>query len=572
MKNVLQILKFYKTQTILAPTFKLLEAIFDLLIPIIVSLIIDKGISNVNNSYVLKMCGLLILFAILGVVVSVIAQYFAAKASIGLGTTLREKMFEKIQDFSFKNLDKIQESSIINRISNDTWQVQTGVNLFLRLALRSPFIVFGSFIMAFLIDPKCGSIFAMIIPIIIMITFFITKICVPEYEKIQSKKDAILNRTKDTLQGTRVIRAFGIEEKMVKEFENANLAYTKGEQKTSKIASLNNPLNYVVVNFGIIAILIVGGTQVNFGVLSQGQVVALYQYMAQILIELVKLTNLLLLFPKTVASAKRIEELLNTENSMKNGKELLEDENVVLKFENVSLNYTEAGQATLKNISFEAKTGEWIGIIGGTGSGKSSIVNLIPRFYDVTSGQIKINGKNIKDYDWKNLRKNIGIVMQNKALFKGSIRENLERGNGNLEETQIENALEIAQAKEFVEKKKDGINEMIEENGKNLSGGQKQRLTIARAIAKNPKLLILDDSMSALDLATDKKLREKLKKFKKDKLLIMVSQRISSIQNLDKILVVDHGEIVGQGNHQELLENCEIYREIYDSQTKKEGK
>ncbi len=525
MKNIIKTLKFYKIQTILAPSFKLLEAIFDLLIPIIVASIIDKGISSADSSYVLKMCGVLILLAILGVTVSIIAQYFAAKASIGLGSSLRQKLFEKVQDLSFENLDKIQESSIINRISNDTWQVQTGVNLFLRLLLRSPLIVFGSLIMAFLINSKVGSIFAIIIPVIIIMIFSITQICVPKYEKIQGKKDAILNITKDTLEGTRVIRAFGMEEKMVQEFENQNGDYTNWEQRTAKIASLSNPLNYMVVNFGIIAILIVGGRQVNFGVISQGQVVALYQYMSQILVELIKLTNLLLLFPKTVASAKRIENLLNTENSMKNGRELLEDEKIVLEFENVSLNYTEEGQATLKNISFEAKTGEWIGIIGGTGSGKSSIVNLIPRFYDVSSGEIRINGKNIKDYDWRNLRENIRIVMQNKVLFKGSIRENLERGNGDLEEREIGNALEIAQAKEFVEKKENGINEMIEENGKNLSGGQKQRLTIARAIAKNPPILILDDSMSALDLATDKKLREKLKEVKKDKILIMVSRK-----------------------------------------------
>lgn len=525
MKNIIKTLKFYKIQTILAPTFKLLEAIFDLLIPVIVASIIDKGISNADGGYVLKMCGILILLAIFGVIVSIIAQYFAAKASIGLGSSLRQKLFEKVQDLSFENLDKIQESSIINRISNDTWQVQTGVNLFLRLLLRSPFIVFGSLIMAFLISAKVGSIFAIIIPVIIVSIFLITKICIPKYEKIQSKKDAILNITKDTLEGTRVIRAFGMEDKMVEEFERENLIYTDLEQKTSKIASLSNPLNYVIVNLGIIAILIVGGRQVNFGVISQGQVVALYQYMSQILIELVKLTNLLLLLPKTVASAKRIEELLDVENSMKNGKEVLEDENIVLEFENVGLSYMKEGQEILENISFEAKTGEWIGIIGGTGSGKSSIVNLIPRFYDVSSGEIRINGKNIKEYEWKSLRKNIGIVMQNKVVFKGSIRENLERGNEDLTEREIENALEIAQAKEFVGKRKNGINEMIEENGKNLSGGQKQRLTIARAIARNPKILILDDSMSALDLATDKKVREKLEEVKKDKILIMVSRK-----------------------------------------------
>lgn len=525
MKNLLKYLKFYKTQTILAPTFKLLEAIFDLLIPVIVASIIDKGISNADGGYVLKMCGILILLAIFGVIVSIIAQYFAAKASIGLGSSLRQKLFEKVQDLSFENLDKIQESSIINRISNDTWQIQTGVNLFLRLLLRSPFIVFGSLIMAFLISAKVGSIFAIIIPVIIVSIFLITKICIPKYEKIQSKKDVILNITKDTLEGTRVIRAFGMEDKMVEEFERENLIYTDLEQKTSKIASLSNPLNYVIVNLGIIAILIVGGRQVNFGVISQGQVVALYQYMSQILIELVKLTNLLLLLPKAVASAKRIEDLLDVENSMKNGKEVLEDENIVLEFENVGLSYTKEGQEILKNISFEAKTGEWIGIIGGTGSGKSSIVNLIPRFYDVSSGEIRINGKNIKEYEWKSLRKNIGIVMQNKVVFKGSIRENLERGNEDLTEREIENALEIAQAKEFVGKKKNGINEMIEENGKNLSGGQKQRLTIARSIARNPKILILDDSMSALDLATDKKVREKLEEVKKDKILIMVSRK-----------------------------------------------
>ena len=570
MKNFLRYLKNDKKEAILAPIFKCLEAIFDLLVPIIISCMIDNGILKFDSHYVMKMAGILILLAILGMIMSMIAQYFAAKASVGLGTTLKEKLFEQVQHFSFQDLDEIHESTILSRMTTDTEQVQNGVNLLLRLALRSPFIVFGSLIMAFVIDRKVGMIFAFTIPLIAFILWGITQICVPRYEQIQNRKDALLDITKQMLEGTRVIRAFGIEEQMGTEFEKENAIYTKWQKKTAQIASWNQPLNYGIINVGIMVILVVGGKQVDFGILSTGQVVALYHYMSQILVELVKLTNLLLLFPKTIASFNRIEKLLNGRSFLPNGLENWQEEKVNLVFENVCLNYTNQGENALENINFQAKTGESIGIIGGTGAGKTSLVNLIPRFYEATSGNIKINGKNIKNYEINSLRKNIGIVAQKKVLFRGTIKSNIEFGNGTLKKEAIKKALQISQSQEFVEKMEKGMDEKVEENGKNFSGGQRQRLTIARAIAQNPKILIFDDSMSALDLLTERKLRHELESLKKNKILIFVSQRISTIQNLDKILVLDNGKLVGQGNHAELLEKCSIYQEIYQSQLKKE--
>ncbi len=569
MKKLFEYLKDYKKETILGPFFKLLEAIFDLIVPVIVSLIIDNGILKNNNSYVVKMCLLLIMLAILGIIVSIIAQYFAAKASVGLGSKLRKKLFEHIQKFSFKDLDSIGESTIINRITNDTFQVQNGVNLLLRLALRSPFIVFGSLISAFFIDFRAGLIFIAIIPIICLVIFVITKICVPKHKEIQERKDNLLNITKENLSGARVIRAFGIENDEYKEFEKENYIYTKLQKSTSKITSLMSSLNYIIINLGIIAIIALGGKEVNSGIISQGQVIALYNYMSQILIELIKLTNLLLIIPKTFASIKRIEDIFNIKNLVEDGEELLDNQNISLEFENVSLNYLgENSENTLSNISFKVKNGETLGIIGSTGSGKSSIVNLIPRFYDPSSGIIKINGKDLKECNLENLRRNIGMVMQNKVLFRGTIEENIKFGNHSIEETDIDKALRISQSKEFVINRENGIKEYVEENGKNFSGGQKQRLTIARAVARNSKILIFDDSMSALDLVTDKKLREELNQIKQDKLLILVSQRISTIKDLDKILVIDDGKIVGQGKHEELINNCAVYKEIFESQVK----
>lgn len=569
MRKLLSYLKQYKKEAILGPIFKLTEAIFDLAVPIIFASLIDNGILKSDNNYIIKMTIVLVILALFGIIVALIAQYFAAKASVGLGTKIRENLFKHIQTYSFKELDQVGESTIINRIMNDTLQVQNGVNLFLKLILRSPAIVFGSLIMAFLIDVKTGIIFAVVIPIIALIVFGITKICVPKYTKIQKSKDEILNITQETLIGARVIRAFGIEDKQNEQFENENNEYTKLAQNTSKISSMMNSLNYIMINFGIVAIIAVGGKQVDTGILTQGQVVALYNYMAQILIELIKLTNLLLIIPKTIASAGRINEMFEVENSVKSGSQKLESDKIDLKFQDVCLNYTKEGNEALSNINFEIQTGQTLGIVGGTGSGKTSIINLIPRFYDVTSGKIKINGKDIKEYNVEDLRKNIGIVMQNKVLFSGTIKDNIEFGNRELDERELAKALNIAQANEIIKNKENGLEEKVEENGRNFSGGQKQRLTIARAIAREPKILILDDSMSALDLLTDKKLRDELEKIKKDKILIIVSQRISTIKDLDKIIVVDNGKIVGQGRHEELLKTSEVYKEINDSQMRR---
>ena len=569
MRKLLSYLKQYKKEAILGPIFKLTEAIFDLAIPIIFASLIDNGILKSDNNYIIKMTIVLVVLALFGIIVALIAQYFAAKASVGLGTKIRENLFKHIQTYSFKELDQVGESTIINRIMNDTLQVQNGVNLFLKLILRSPAIVFGSLIMAFLIDVKTGIIFAIVIPIIALIVFGITKICVPKYTKIQKSKDELLNITQETLTGARVIRAFGIEDKQNEQFEKENNEYTKLAQNASKISSMMNSLNYVMINFGIVAIIAVGGKQVDTGILTQGQVVALYNYMAQILIELIKLTNLLLIIPKTIASAGRINEMFEVENSVKSGSQKLEGDKIDLKFEDVCLNYTKEGNEALSNINFEIQTGQTLGIVGGTGSGKTSIINLIPRFYDATSGKIKINGKDIKEFDVEDLRKNIGIVMQNKVLFSGTIKDNIEFGNRELDERELAKALNIAQASEIIKNKENGLEEKVEENGRNFSGGQKQRLTIARAIAREPRILILDDSMSALDLLTDKKLRDELEKIKKDKILIIVSQRISTIKDLDKIIVVDNGKIVGQGKHEELLKTSEVYKEINDSQMRR---
>lgn len=569
MRKLLSYLKQYKKEAILGPIFKLTEAIFDLAVPIIFASLIDNGILKSDNNYIIKMTIVLVVLALFGIIVALIAQYFAAKASVGLGTKIRENLFKHIQSYSFKELDQVGESTIINRIMNDTLQVQNGVNLFLKLILRSPAIVFGSLIMAFLIDVKTGIIFAVVIPIIALIVFGITKICVPKYTKIQKSKDELLNITQETLTGARVIRTFGIEDKQNEQFEKENTEYTKLAQNASKVSSMMNSLNYVMINFGIVAIIAVGGKQVDTGILTQGQVVALYNYMAQILIELIKLTNLLLIIPKTIASAGRINEMFEVENSVESGSQKLESDKIDLKFEDVCLNYTKEGNEALSNINFEIQTGQTLGIVGGTGSGKTSIINLIPRFYDATSGKIKINGKDIKEFDVEDLRKNIGIVMQNKVLFSGTIKDNIEFGNRELDERELAKALNIAQASEIIKNKENGLEEKVEENGRNFSGGQKQRLTISRAIAREPKILILDDSMSALDLLTDKKLRDELEKIKKDKILIIVSQRISTIKDLDKIIVVDNGKIVGQGKHEELLRTSEVYKEINDSQMRR---
>ena len=570
MRKLLSYLKQYKKEAILGPIFKLTETIFDLAVPIIFASLIDNGILKSDNNYIIKMTIVLVVLALFGIIVALIAQYFAAKASVGLGTKIRENLFKHIQTYSFKELDQVGESTIINRIMNDTLQVQNGVNLFLKLILRSPAIVFGSLIMAFLIDVRTGIIFAIVIPIIVLIVFVITKICVPKYTKIQNHKDELLNITQETLTGARVIRAFETEDKQNEQFEKENTEYTKLAQNASKISSMMNSLNYVMINFGIVAIIAVGGKQVDTGILTQGQVVALYNYMAQILIELIKLTNLLLIIPKTIASAGRINEMFGVKNSVKSGSQKLESDKIDLKFEDVCLKYTQDGNEALSNINFEIQTGQTLGIVGGTGSGKTSIINLIPRFYDATTGKIEINDKDIKEYDVEDLRKNIGIVMQNKVLFSGTIKDNIEFGNRELDERELAKALNIAQASEIIKNKENGLEEKVEENGRNFSGGQKQRLTIARALAGKPEILILDDSASALDFATDAALRRALKAETQGMTVLMVSQRVSTVKAADRILVLDDGTMAGLGTHEELMESCEVYREICLSQLSRE--
>lgn len=569
MKNIFKYLTSYKKEAFFAPFFKLLEALFDLAIPLVVSYIIDYGILKNSVSNIFKFGSILIVLAIIGVIIAIIAQFFAAKAAIGIGSKLKNRLFNHIQSFSYKDLDKIQEESIVNIISSDTLQVQNGINLLLRLALRSPFIVLGSMIMAFFIDTSIGFIFSIITIIIFFIVFGITKFCISKYSRIQRKKDKLLKLVQENLSGARVIRAFGIEEKEYKQFEEENDIYTILQKKISKISNLINSLNYLIINLGIILIIKIGGIQVNIGNLSSGNVVALYNYMFQILAELLRVTNLILIIPKTIASSNRIEELLNIKISMENGEELLQENNLELEFNNVSLNYYGI-EDSISNISFKIKTGETLGIIGPTGSGKTSIINLIPRFYDITNGSVKINGKDIKEYDVIDLRRNIGIVSQNKTLFSGTIEDNIKFGKSKIMAKDMDIALKVSQAKEFIDYKEYGIKEKVQEGGKNFSGGQKQRINIARAIARNPKILILDDSTSALDLATESKLIDGLNKIRSDKILIMISGRISTIKEMDKILVLNEGKMVGFGKHSELLNSCDVYKEIYSSQFNRE--
>ena len=577
MKSLLIYLKDYKKETILAPLFKMLEASFELFVPLVMAAVIDVGIAQSDRPYIVKMCLVLIALGIIGLVCSITAQYFSAKAASGFGTGVRHALFRHIQSFTFTEMDTLGSSTLITRMTSDVNQTQAGVNLVLRLFLRSPFIVFGAMIMAFTVDVKSAVIFVIVIPLLSVIVFGIMLITMPLYRKVQSNLDSVLLTTRENLAGARVIRAFNKEEDEKEKFEKENETLTDAQKFVGRISGLMNPLTYIIVNGGIIALIYVGAVRVDIGDLTQGEVVALINYMSQILVELVKLANLIITVTKAVACGNRIESVLKITPEMENGS--LKWENgagageaavPVVEFSDVSLTYKGAGAESLTGLSFRVEKGQTIGIIGGTGSGKSSLVNLIPRFYDATEGEVKIFGKNIKEYDLESLRGHIGVVLQKAVLFKGTIEENLKWGNESAAAEDLEEALTISQSKEFVDAKAGRLEFRVEQGGRNLSGGQKQRLTIARALVRKPDILILDDSASALDFATDAALRGAIRGMKEQPTVFIVSQRAASIQYADQIIVLDDGEMAGVGTHAELLENCPAYQEIYYSQFPKE--
>ena len=582
MKTLLAYLKGYKKESILAPLFKMLEASFELFVPLVMAAIIDVGIANKDKPYIVKMCFVLIALGIIGLVCSITAQYFAAKAATGVGTGIRHGLFEHIQKFTFTEMDQLGISTLITRMTSDINQIQSGVNLVLRLFLRSPFIVFGAMIMAFTVDVKAALVFVVTIPLLSLIVFGIMLVTMPMYKKVQADLDQVLLATRENLTGARVIRAFNKEEDETKRFENANQILTDAQKYVGRISGMMNPLTYIIVNGAIIALIYVGAVRVDVGDLTQGQVVALINYMSQILVELVKLANLIISVTKAAACLNRVESVLAVKPDMNEGEvrwesnsseERLELKNKVpvVEFSHVSLTYKGTSDTSLSDINFCAEKGQTIGIIGGTGSGKSSLVNLIPRFYDATEGTVKINGRDIKEYQTENLREHIGVVLQKAVLFKGSIADNLRWGKEDATEQDMYDALDISQAREFVDTKQGGLEFQIEQGGRNLSGGQKQRMTIARALVRKPEILILDDSASALDFATDAALRKSIKEMKNQPTVFIVSQRAASIQYADQIIVLDDGEMAGIGTHEELLKDCPIYQEIYYSQFPKEA-
>lgn len=574
MKQILKYLKEYKKECICAPLFKLLEASFELIVPLVMAAIIDNGITASDKPYIWKMGGVLVLLAAVGLVSSVTAQYFAAKAAVGFSTKLRHILFEKIESLSFSKMDTVGTSTLITRMTSDINQVQSGVNLVLRLFLRSPFIVFGAMAMAFTVNVRAAMVFVVTIPLLSIVVFSVMAASLPLYKKVQSSLDTVLSHTRENLEGTRVIRAFNKQNDEIDSFNRDNELLTNMQQVVGRISALTNPLTFIIINIATIAVIVSGGKQVYAGILTQGEVVALANYMSQILVELIKLANLIVQVTKAVACGNRIADVLSIPSKLpeKNPKLIgAKDGAPEVEFDHVCMTYEGAADETLTDISFTVQKGQTIGIIGGTGSGKSSLVNLIPRFYDATKGTIRIQGNDINDYDAVQLRDKIGVVMQKAVLFAGTIADNLRWGKNDATEEEMWKALDIAQATEVVKGKEGGLDYMIEQGGKNLSGGQKQRLTIARAVVKDPDILILDDSASALDFATDASLRAALKNMHGDKTIFIVSQRTSSIQFADNIIVLDDGQMVGFGPHEELLETCETYKEIYDSQFKKES-
>ena len=608
MKELLKYIRDYKKECVLGPLFKLLEACFDLTVPIVMAKIIDDGIAKNDSHFILVYGGVLILLAAVGLLSSITAQYFAAKAAVGFATNLRHGLFKHIESLSFTEMDTVGISTLITRMTSDINQMQSGVNMALRLFLRSPFIVFGAAVMAFMVDVKAAIVFAVVIPLLAIVVLGIMVISMPLYRKVQAGLDKILGRTRQNLTGVRVIRAFDKEEAEKVDFNNENQTLTNMQLLVGKIAALTNPMTYILLNAALVVLLYVGAIRVDGGMLTKGMVIALVNYMSQILVELIKLANTIVVSTKAVACGKRIQSVFEmqpsvtddaadsdvndedaegntdniqtgeSENNLSGAEGSTENAPVSapendfrgaeVVFDNVDLTYKGAGDKSLSNISFTAPAGSTIGIIGGTGSGKSSLVNLIPRFYDATSGSVSIDGKNVKEYKVREVRNLVGIVMQKAVLFKGSIRDNIKWGNDKASDEEINFALENAQAAEVVAGKEGGLDYMLEQNGRNLSGGQKQRFTIARALVRKPKVLILDDSASALDFATDAKLRKSLKQLGYKPTTFIVSQRTSSIQHADIIIVLDDGKIVGKGTHDELLKSCEVYNEIYMSQFK----
>lgn len=581
MKKLLVYLKDYKKESVLGPLFKLLEATFELIVPLVMAAIIDTGVATGDKSYIMKMCMVLVLLAVIGLTCSVTAQYFAAKAAVGFATKLRHALFAHIESLSFTEMDTVGTATLITRMTSDVNQVQNGVNLVLRLFLRSPFIVFGAMVMAFTIDVKAALVFVVTIPLLSIIVFGIMLISIPLYKKVQSALDKVLGITRENLTGSRVIRAFNKEDDEKVHFNENNDLLTRAQIYVGKISALMNPLTYVIINGAIVVLVWTGAVRVDNGYITQGEVVALINYMSQILVELVKLANLIININKSIACGNRIQSIFEMQPSITDGSgqkvdkvqtdtaDRSEEAEYAVEFSHVGLTYAGAGDESLTDIDFKVKKGETIGIIGGTGSGKSSVVNLIPRFYDATRGEVLVDGKNVRDYTLEELRAKVGVVLQKAVLFKGTIRENLSWGNSDATDEEMYEALETAQAREFVDAKEGGLSYEIEQGGRNLSGGQRQRLTIARALVKKPQILIMDDSASALDFATDAALRKAIAHMDGQMTVFIVSQRAASIMQADKIVVLDDGEIVGLGTHEDLLKDCEVYREIYESQFKR---
>lgn len=573
MKKLLIYLKAYRKEACLAPIFKMLEAVFELFVPLVIKGIIDYGIAAEDRAYCLRMGLLLLLLAVIGLAMATTAQWFSARAAAGFAAKIKQVLMEHIQKLSYTELDTIGTSTLITRMTSDVNQVQTGTNLVLRLFMRSPFIVFGSMIMAFTIDFKAAMIFVITIPLLSVVVFGIMLSSIPLYKKVQSQLDRVLGITRENLTGVRVVRAFNKEEEEISHFKTENEQFTRLQTFVGKISALMNPLTFVIVNSAILVLVWTGAWRVEGGILTQGAVVALVNYMSQILVELIKLADLIINITKAVACGNRIQKVLEVEPSMENGsKECIEEKRTpanAVDFNHVSLTYSGAGAPSLTDIDLHVKTGQTIGIIGGTGSGKTSVVNLIPRFYDATQGNVLVFGKPVKEQDMESLRSQIAVVPQKAVLFAGTIRENMKWGKEDATDEEIMEALTIAQAAEVVQKKEGGLDAFVEQGGKNLSGGQRQRLTIARALVRKPRILILDDSASALDFATDAALRKAIREMKNAPTVFIVSQRTSSIRFADQILVLDDGKSVGVGTHDELLTTCSVYKEIYDSQYKK---
>lgn len=573
MTKLIKYLRHYKKESVIGPLFKLLEACFELIVPLVMAKIIDVGIADRDLPYILKMGSVLVLFGVLGLACSLTAQFFAAKAAVGFGTELRHDLFQHIGELSYTEIDTAGNATLVTRMTSDINQAQAGVNLVLRLFLRSPFIVVGALVMAFTISVKAAMIFVIAVPLLAIVIYGIMMITIPLYKKVQKGLDRVLLTTRENLSGIRVVRAFRTQQMEKQEFEEQSAVLMKVQMLVGRISALLNPVTYVIVNVAIIFIVWFGGKEVYKGALTQGQVIALVNYMSQILLALVALANLIVAFTKALASAGRINEVFALETSIVSGKGVEESKKntaAKIEFRNVQFLYKGDKEAVLSDINVSVNAGETVGIIGGTGSGKTTFVNLLPRFYDVSSGEVLVDGENVKDYELNTLRKKFGIVPQKAVLFHGTIRDNMRYGKEDAADEEIRQALRIAQAEEIVNKKQNGLDEMISEGGKNLSGGQRQRLTIARALVRQPEILILDDSASALDFATDAKLRKAIAESTDSMTVFIVSQRAASIMQADKIIVLDDGKIAGVGTHAELLKECGVYREICCSQLSKE--